>query len=104
LVRFASVGWRDSDAHAGADDDLMTDDVERLGNRRDDPPRKLGRIGRPRASLNDGELVAAEAGDGIRATHRELQPLGDLAKQRIADRMPERIVDALKPVEIDKQD
>ena len=35
--------------------------------------------------------------------HHRLQPLGDLAQQRVADRVAERVVDVLEAVEIDQE-
>ena len=35
--------------------------------------------------------------------HDRLQSLADLAKQRIADRVAERVVDVLEPIEIDHE-
>ena len=54
--------------------------------------------------LHDGEFVAAEPGDRIDAAHDALQALGHRAQQRVADRMAERIVDALEAVEIEEHD
>ena len=71
LVGLGAVGGRDGDAEAGADHDLMAEHVEGLRDRFDDAAGKLGRVGRPRADLNDRELVAAEAGDRIGAAHRQ---------------------------------
>ena len=65
---------------------------------------KLAGVGRPGAALHDGEFVAAEAGHRIDAAHHALQPLGHRAEQRIADRMAERIVDALEAVEVEEHD
>jgi hypothetical protein len=50
------------------------------------------------------ELVAAEAREGDAAVRGELQPGRKCAEQRIAVRMPERVVDLLEPVEIEQQD
>ena len=49
------------------------------------------------------ELVAAEPADLAVVAHHRLQPLGDLAQQRIADRVAERVVDVLEPIEIDHE-
>ena len=49
------------------------------------------------------ELVAAEAADLAVVAHHRLQPVGDLAQQRVADRMAERVVDVLEAVEVDQE-
>ncbi len=49
------------------------------------------------------ELVAAEAADLAMIAHHRLQPVGDLAQQRVADRVAERVVDVLEAVEIDQE-
>ena len=56
-----------------------------------------------RAGKHRLELVAAEAADLAVVAHHRLQALGDLAKQRVADRVAERVVDVLEPVEIDHE-
>jgi hypothetical protein len=66
----------------------MPKHVERFRNRVDDASRKLSRVSRPSAELNDREFVAAESGDSIGAVHRYLQALGYGTKQRVSDRMP----------------
>ena len=102
LVGLVAVGRRHGDADAGADDHLMAVDFERLGERLDEFGGKLAGVGRPGAALHDGEFVAAKAGHRIDAAHHALQPLGHRAEQRIADRMAERIVDALEAVEVEE--
>ena len=49
------------------------------------------------------EFVAAEPPDLAVVAHDRFQPLGDLAKQGIADRMAERVVDVLEPIEVDHE-
>ena len=65
---------------------------------------KLAGVGRPGLALHDGEFVAAETSHRIDAAHHALQALGHRAQQRVADRMAERIVDALEAVEIEEHD
>ena len=50
---------------------------------------------------DDGELVAADAGDEIVAADGVGEPLRHRADQLVADRMAERIVDVLEVVEVD---
>ena len=49
------------------------------------------------------ELVATEPGDGVGLAHRGLDPRGRLDEQLVADRVAERVVDRLEPVEVDVQ-
>ena len=50
----------------------------------------------------DGELVAAEAGDGVAGAQRRLQPRAELLEQQIATLVAERVVDLLEAVEIEQ--
>src|ERR1700722_1880421 len=52
----------------------------------------------------DGELVAAEAGDHVAFPQARFQPLSDRHQEGVADQMSETVVDELEPVEIEKQD
>jgi hypothetical protein len=51
----------------------------------------------------DGELVAAEAGDGVGAAQRAGEPPGDLDQQRVAAAVAQGVVDVLEPVQVDQQ-
>ena len=102
LIGLVAVGRRHGDADRGADDDLMAVHVERLEQRVDDARGELAGIGRIGLAVHDGELVAAEPRHGLGAGHHALQPLAYRAQQRIADRMTERIVDALEAVEVEE--
>ena len=55
----------------------------------------------PDGGLNDGEFVAAEPGRHIGLAEATAQALGDALEQLIADRMAERVVDALELVDVD---
>jgi hypothetical protein len=50
-----------------------------------------------------GELVAADARDGVHRPHRAADPARDLAQELIAHLMPERVVDELEAVDVDEQ-
>jgi len=50
-----------------------------------------------------GELVPAEARQRVTAAQHPAQPLGDVAQQRVAVVVPERVVDLLEAVEVDQQ-
>ena len=58
-------------------------------------------LGLRHPALNDRELVAAGPGDQRVLTAGIAQALSDLAQQRVADGMAERVVDRLEAVEID---
>ena len=51
-----------------------------------------------------GELVAAEPGDGDVGAGRQLEPVGDLAQQLVADVVSEGVVDRLEAVQVDDHD
>ena len=56
------------------------------------------------ADAQDGELVAAEAGDQIGVAHGGLEPLRDLDQQPVAGLVAEAVVDDLEVVEVEEQD
>ena len=51
----------------------------------------------------DGELVAAQPGDGVAVAQHRPQPRADLAEQLVAVGVPEGVVDLLEAVEVDEQ-
>ena len=53
------------------------------------------------SDLDYCELISAEPGHNIVFPKASAQPLGDRAEQPIADRVTERVVDALEVVEIE---
>src|SRR5690606_36534789 len=55
-------------------------------------------IGQP-----DGELVAAEAGDGVLFTYAPFEPVGNGRQKDIAGVMPQGVVDTLELVEVEEQ-
>ncbi len=54
--------------------------------------------------LDDGELVAAQTGDGIRAADAGLQPSADVLEELIPRGVAERVVDVLEVVDVEKVD
>ena len=80
---------------------MPVDLIRRAGRGDDASGDGLQRIGIGRATGDDGELVAAEAGHQILAAHDVAQPLGDVEDERVADVVAERIVDVLEVIEID---
>lgn len=55
------------------------------------------------ASTDDRELVAARTGDEILLADRGAHARGDAAQECIARGMPERVVDRLETVEVERQ-
>ena len=49
-----------------------------------------------------GELVAAEAGHGVRVAHDLLEPARDLDEQLVAAGVPEGVVDLLEAVDVEQ--
>ena len=97
---------RDRDADAGADLDAVAGQKERLGDELGDPRREFGRaVALIVASfLDDGEFVAAEPRQHVAGAQRISAAARDLAQQRIAGSVTERVVDVLEAVEIEHQD
>ena len=89
---------RSADRHAIALDHIRARDLldqrarERLEQTNIDHPRQ-----------HRLEFVAAQPADLAMVAHHAGQPLRDLAEQRIADRMAQRVVDILEPVEVDQE-
>jgi len=52
---------------------------------------------------DDGEFVAAQAGDEVIGTQLLIQPVGHDAQHLVADLVALRVVDVLEAVEIDEQ-
>ena len=105
LARAGRLGVVGGDADAGADADRLVAGRHALGERGEDP---LGDhhdvLGPVEAVEQDGELVAAEARDGVARAHARAQALGDRDQQLVADRVAERVVDGLEVVDVDEQD
>ena len=78
-------------------------DLVGLAHRLDDARASdagIGRLGD--GDLQDGELVAAHARDGVGLAHEHAQPLGDHLQQLVAGGMAERVVDGLEVVEVEQ--
>ena len=56
-----------------------------------------------RRNLHDRELVAAQPRHQVLAAHATAHAVGRRLQQQVADRMSERIVDALEAVEIETE-
>ena len=72
---------------------------------REDAPGDVGGLLRVDDAVEqDGELVAAEAGDGVGRPHGRLEPGGDLLQHEVAGGVTEAVVDRLEVVEVDEDD
>ena len=89
------------DAEARGDGKLVARDAEGPRERAQQPC--AGRLPL-RAVQERHELVAAEARQRRRRASLGAQPLGHRDQQRIADRVPETVVDGLEVIEIDERD
>src|SRR5829696_4381138 len=99
-----AVARRDGDADARPDHHLVAVDVVGLPDVVDEAlGEDRGRFRLVDAGLQDRELVAAEAGDGIGVAHAGEEALGHRLEEAIADRMAERVVDALEVVEVEAE-
>ena len=93
------------DAHARADLQPVLADLDRFGGQLVEAPCNLLRAGHRRVGAQqDGELVAAQAGDRVAVAQSVRHPAGDLAQQRIAVLVAEGVVDVLELVEVDHQE
>ena len=94
LFRGLAAVFADGDADAGGHEHLAAVDLERLDDRVDEALGDFGdrMIGRG-AGADDGELVSARARDQILLANAAAQPCRELAQQRVAGAVAERVVD-----------
>ena len=105
IEQIGAVARGDRDADAGVAGKLMAMAVERRPQRLIDPrDQRVDILGALDAVLQDGEFIAAEAGDEILRPDRLAQPLRDALEELVADQMSQRIVDALELVDVDIED
>ena len=95
---------RHADTHAAADfNDIAFDDH---GAREDfDNPFRHGRcsVGIAEAERDDRELVAADTCDDVAIAGCQPEPVGNPLQHKVADWMPQSVIDRLEAVEIDHQ-
>ena len=105
-VRLVAVARGHGDADAGPHDDLMAVEIVGSADHLDESRREGGNVGRMigRQHLHDGKLVAAQPGHDVLAADAAAHAVGRRLQQQVADRMPERIVDALEVVEVEAED
>ena len=102
-VAVGAVVRADRDADAGPGSDLMPIDEQRAAHLIEDRLRQSARaIDIVMIGEDDRELVAAKPRDDCIAGDTR-EDVAHLAEQSVADRVAERIVDPLEPVEIEAQ-
>ena len=100
----AAVLGEHRDADAGAHEQRQAVEAERLLDRAGQLDGDLlGLLDRGAGRQQDGELVAADAGDQLGAGDAGLQAGADLAQQPVAGLVAERVVELLEVVEVDQQ-
>ena len=98
----AELGHHDADA--GADEHLGAGDRERVSQGVDEALGRGVRLGVGRQLLEqDAELVAAPPADRVAGTHAGGEARRDLLEEQVAGDVPEGVVDALEPVEVEVQ-
>jgi hypothetical protein len=103
-IRVGAVARRHRDADAGADGEQLPLDHVGAADQVDDAARQdPGLLEVRYAALDHDELVSADARDGIAGTERGAEALGDLGQKGIADRVTQRVVDGLEPVEVHQE-
>ena len=103
-VGAGAPGIADGNADRGSDRDLVAFDHVGARDLLDQRPRERFEQADVGAAGEHGlEFVAAQPADLAMVAHHRCQPIGDLAKQRVADRMAERVVDVLEPIEVDHE-
>src|SRR6202042_3545316 len=101
-VRLAGVGRRNRNAYAGVGNELVAETFEGIADRFVNSGDKIGYVRRIlNAGLNDRKFVAAEPRDQISLADAPAQAQGDAFQELIADRVTQRVVDALEFVDVD---
>jgi hypothetical protein len=94
----------DRKADAGADEQLVIVDHIGAADRCDEPLGEIfGGFGRRHIVEDHGKFVAAEAAAGHAAFDQPFEPGRNLCEQLVADRVAQRVIDRLEPVEVDHQ-
>jgi len=105
LLGVGLVVGKDRDSDAGGGRHRIGPALDRPAHFLQDPvgdPRRFGRFRLDRS--NDDKFVATKPRNRIATPDRTFEPARRRDKNRIADRMSERVVDRLEPVKIDVQD
>ena len=96
------IGERDADARG--DRHVPARHLERLGcDRHRQPLGDVDDLLRAGGALDqDGELVAAPAGDGVVDRNQAAQPTASLRQHKVPGAVPDRVVDGGEAVEVDE--
>ena len=95
---------RQRDADAGGHEHLAFHERDRSRDRLGQPfGHQLGGLLAGDVVAQDGELVAAEAGDDVGRAHGRAQPVGHRDQQAVAGGVAEAVVHHLEPVEVEEQ-
>ena len=82
-----------SNAHTGADGELMSTQVERLAEHLDDPDRESRRLTRlVGVYVQDGKLVTSKSYQSVIALYIVAQPLSNGTQERIASRVAKCVI------------
>ena len=93
-------GYGNSDTDA--DGEVVAGNVVGGAERFDQALGKLHRIvGRAVDALDDGEFVAAEAGDCVGRVHDCGEAFGDLLQEGVADQVAEGVIDRFEAIEVE---
>jgi len=104
-VAVESMALVDGDADAAGDGDLAVTDANRRDQRVVDPlGHGHGFLCARQVRADENKLVAGIANEGVARPGHALQPLRRLAKQVVARRVTERVVDRLEVIEVDEHD
>jgi len=100
----AAVLREQRNADTGADTNRLATQAERSRKRLDQPCRKAGsRLRLVGASLQDDELVAADARRDLRSARDLSQSHCDLLQQQVSRGVAQGVVDGFEPVEVEAQ-
>ena len=102
--RVLPVGRVKADADTGRHVQSVAGDVMRFGQRGDDLVGAFCRVnGLSDFGQHDDEFIAANPAHGVRVAHAGDQALRHRLQQQVAGAVPERIIDVLEMVQIEKQ-
>ena len=103
-VRILRVAGKERDPDAGSDLERLVLDHQRLLEGLQDARGRRARRGFvDDAREDDRELVATQAGDGVRFPQLALEPVRNVTQDVVAAVVPEGVVDLLEPVEVHHQ-
>ena len=102
LAAFGAVIGEDADADAGGDADGVVLDGKGVFEDVEGTVGGAVGVGHGLHVVKDeGELIAADAGEGVGLAEAGFEALGNLAEEGIADAVAEAVIDQLEAVEVD---